>query len=369
MPGAMSHAAPARVAALRGRMDELALDAVVISRPAGMRYFAGFRLAPAELAGHSGTLFVTRDELRILADARYAEQAEYEAPDWELVRTSEALEVELTELFARDDVLRAGLEGEVMSHGTWSRIVAAAPGTELHDVDAEVAELRLVKEPAEIEAIASACALTDRCFTHLLDFVRSGMTELQVAWELERFFRVNGAEGLAFDSIVLAGARASLPHGRPGEATVETGNVLLIDFGCVVDGYRSDMTRTVFIGEPSDELRSLYTIVREAQQKALEAARPGVIGKAVDAAAREHIGQAGYANAFGHGVGHGIGLETHEAPLLRHSAEPLRAGMVFSVEPGIYLPGVTGIRIEDIVALTAGGPRPLTQSSREIIVI
>jgi Xaa-Pro aminopeptidase len=211
--------------------------------------------------------------------------------------------------------------------------------------------------------------LTDACFAHLVNFVKAGMTERQVAWELESFFRGNGAEGLAFDSIVLAGPRAAMPHGRPSDAVIERGNVLLIDFGCAVDGYRSDMTRTVFIGEVPDDIRRYHDAVREAQALAIAGLRHGVNGQEVDAVARERIAREGV-EPYGHGLGHGIGLEVHEPPSLRKTRPyMLEAGMVFSVEPGIYQPGVTGIRIEDIVVLEESGPRLLTDAPREPIVI
>jgi Xaa-Pro aminopeptidase len=195
------------------------------------------------------------------------------------------------------------------------------------------------------------------------------MTEREVAWELEGFFRSHGAEGLAFDTIVLAGPRAAMPHGRPSDARVEAGNVLLIDFGCMVDGYRSDMTRTLLVGEVPDDIRRYHDAVREAQAVATDAIAVGVNGQELDAIARQRIEREGVA-PYGHGLGHGIGRDTHEPPRLRRSeAFELEAGMVFSVEPGIYLPGVTGIRIEDIVALEEAGPRLLTHSPREPIVI
>jgi Xaa-Pro aminopeptidase len=360
---------PGRVALLRGLLDALELDALVVSRAADIRYHSGFSLLPGESAGHSGTLLVTRDAERILADSRYTEQASIEAPDWPLLATTGPIERELAPLFADHDVVRAGLQGEGLTHGEWSRIAAAAPGTELHDVDPEIGALRLRKSPAEVDVIERACALGDRCFEHLRSFIRPGIAEREVAWELDRFFRENGAEGLAFDPIVLAGPRASMPHGRPSDARIEAGNVLLLDFGCVVDGYHSDMTRTLFIGEVPAETRRWYRAVFEAQELAIEALAPGVNGQEVDAVARRRIAVDGV-EPYGHGLGHGIGLETHEPPRLRRTeAYTLEAGMVFSVEPGIYLPGVTGIRIEDIVALDEGGPRLLTRSPRDPVEV
>ena len=361
----------ARLAALRALLDQHELDAILLSRSANKRYYSGFRLGHGEEAtsGFSGTLLVTSDANVILTDSRYTEQAGIEAPGWELVPTSKGLDVELPPLLLQHEVAALGMESSVVSHADWSALAEAAPGVELHAMDEELVPLRIIKTPEEVEAIGRACAITDACFAHLVDFVRAGMTEREVAWELESYFRANGSEGLAFEPIVLAGARAAMPHGRPSDAVIERGNVLLIDFGCAVDGYRSDMTRTVFVGDVPDAISRYHDAVREAQQEAIDALAIGVNGQELDAIARRRIEAEGV-ESYGHGLGHGIGLETHEPPRLRKS-EPyvLEAGMVFSVEPGIYLPGVTGIRIEDIVALEASGARLLTQSPREALVI
>jgi Xaa-Pro aminopeptidase len=371
MPAGLTDARADRLSRLRALLVDLDLDAAVISRAAHMRYFSGFALGRGEEAtsGYSGTLFVTAGEQLVLADSRYIEQAQIEAPSWQLHPTHGTLAEELSDLLGDDDVLHCGLEAQALTHAAWSQIAQLAPGSELHMIDEELAALRIVKEKREIAAIERACTLGDRCLEHLLGVLEAGMTEAELAWELESFLRANGSEALAFDPIVLAGARASMPHGKPSDASIEAGNVLLLDFGCQIDGYRSDMTRTVFLGEPDAEVRELYAIVQRAQQAAIDVLRPGVTGIAADAAAREVIGDAGYGDAFGHGLGHGIGLETHEAPILRQYAEPLQVGMVFSVEPGIYLPGRTGIRIEDIVALEEPGPRLLTRSPRELLVV
>ena len=361
----------ARLSALRALLDQHGLDAILISRSANKRYFSGFRLGDAEgsTSGFSGTLLVTRDARALLADSRYTEQAAIEAPGWEIVPTSGPFHEELPPLLLHHEIGALGMEAAIVTHAAWAALAEAAPGVELHAVDEALVPLRILKTPDEVEAIGRACSLTDRCFAHLLEFVRVGMTEREVALELERWFRTNGAEGLAFEPIVLAGARAAMPHGRPSDAVIERGNVLLIDFGCIVDGYRSDMTRTMFVGEVPERLRGHHEAVREAQQAAIDAIEVGVNGRDIDAIARRRIEAAGV-EPYGHGLGHGIGLETHEPPRLRRTEEyTLEAGMVFSVEPGIYLPGVTGVRIEDIVALEASGPRLLTTSPREALAI
>ena len=362
-------ATDARVERLRALLGERELDGMLISRVANKRYFSGLRLLDEEESSWPGTLLITRDARVILADSRYTEQAEREAPSWEVILTTDGIGQELPPVLERHEVATLGMEAEVVTHADWSALAAAAPGVELHAMDEEIAPLRLSKTDDEVEAIGRACALTDACFAHLVEFIQTGMTEKEVAWELESFFRRNGADGLAFPPIVLAGPRAAMPHGQPSQATVERGNVLLIDFGCKVDGYRSDMTRTVFVGDAPDHVRRVHDAVRSAQAAAMEELAIGVNGQEVDAVARRVITDAGF-EPYGHGLGHGIGLEVHEPPSLRQTRpHTLDAGMVFSVEPGIYQPGVTGVRIEDIVVLEESGPRSLTTSPREPLVI
>jgi Xaa-Pro aminopeptidase len=362
-------ATDARVARLRSILDERELDGMLISRLANKRYFSGLRLMAEEESTWPGTLLVTRDAKLLLADSRYTEQAEREAPGWEVILTTGGIGENLPSILERLEVVSLGLEAEVMTHADWAGLAAAAPGVELHAMDDEIVPLRLLKTDDELDAIARACALGDAGFAHLLEFVQPGMAENEVAWELEAFFRANGAEGLAFPTIALAGPRAAMPHGQASEATIEPGNVLLLDFGCTVDGYRSDMTRTLFVGDVPDHVRRAHDAVRSAQSAAMEAIAVGVNGQEIDAVARRVIIDAGF-EPYGHGLGHGIGLEVHEPPSLRHNrAYTLEAGMAFSVEPGIYEPGVTGVRIEDIVVLEESGLRSLTNAPREPLVI
>jgi Xaa-Pro aminopeptidase len=365
----MTVGAATRLDRARAILGEIELDGLLVSRAAAKRWLSGFILHAGEelTSGYSGTLLLTGEAKLVLADGRYVEQASGECPGWEVRRTSAHIEDELPTLAAELGVARLGAEARVLSHADWAAIQAA--GLELIPVDEPLAALRLVKDADEVAATERACALTDRCFAHLLDFVRPGMAEREVAWELEGWFRANGAEALAFEPLVLVGARAAMPHGRPSDAKVATDQVLLIDFGCQVDGYRSDMTRTIFLSEPDAETRRRYEAVHQAQQLAFEAAAPGVIGSDLDRIARQHLASVGLGEAFAHGLGHGIGLETHEAPVLKDWHRPLATGMVFTLEPGVYLPGEIGIRIEDDIHLSDAGPRRLTETPRELLVL
>lgn len=362
---------PARLAALRALAADRDVDGVFIQNRTTSRYLSGFALRRGDelTSGYSGSLLVTPDRAVVLVDNRYLEQAHAEVSGWEIVLANDPLPAALPPILRDARVARLGMEADRTSHAHWEVLRAAAPEMALVAVEGALAELRIVKSPAEVEAIGRACALGDRAFDHLCGAVRPGMTERAVARLIAEYFEDNGAEDLAFDSIVLVGARASMPHGTPDDTPVRAGDVLLLDFGCQVDGYRSDMTRTVFVGEPSENARARLAAVAGAQRAALDAVAVGAPASAPHRAAQGFLAAAGYPDAFSHGVGHGIGLDTHEPPQLKTSDAPLRAGMVFSIEPGLYLPGDIGIRIEDIVALTDDGPRLLTGSPREGVVI
>jgi Xaa-Pro aminopeptidase len=367
----VSRGAPtgSRLEGARAALEGLEADALLISRPAMMRWLAGFILEPGEEhnSGYSGTLLVSRDAAVVLADGRYREQAEAACVGWDVRLTTDPIHNELPRVASSLGVRLLAAEAEVLPHAAWAAIEAA--GLPLVAADDRLRGLRAVKDADEVAAIGRACALTDACFAHLLAAISPGMTERAAAWELERWFRENGAEALAFTPLVLAGARASMPHGHPGETVVERGQALLIDFGCQVDGYRSDMTRTIFFGEPDAETRRRYDAVLGAQEAARSAAAPGVIGADLDRIARAHLADAGLGEAFTHGLGHGIGLETHEPPMLKLWQQPLQAGMVFTLEPGVYFPGDGGIRIEDDVLLTDAGAVRLTEAPRDLLVV
>jgi Xaa-Pro aminopeptidase len=375
-------ARPGRLVRLRARYAEAGIDTYFGVRREHMRFLTGFTLGEGEekVAGHSGQFFVSGEEVVVLADSRYTIQARREAPEARLAEAYGNLPERWPELLRSVGARRVGVEAGFVSHALWERLAAAAPDVELIPIEGWIEADRAVKEPAEIERIAAACAVADRALATLLPEIRPGVTEATLALRLEWLMRTGGAEALAFEVACLAGPEAALPHGAPGDRPVLDGSVLLFDFGAQVAGYRSDMTRTLFVGEPSARDLAVYELVGRAQAagiSALEAAVAGggdlPSGRAVDAVARDIIAAAGHGEHFGHGTGHGIGLATHEAPSLGKTAADtaLPSPTVFSVEPGVYLDGEMGVRIEDLVVLdaSAGRVERLTRFPRDVLVV
>lgn len=379
-------ARPVRLARLRERLVAEGIDVYFGLRPEHMRWLTGFALAAGEdrVAGHSGQFLIGAERLIVVTDSRYTIQARREAPGAVIEEIGYELARAWSSLLAGLGARRVAVEAEAVPHALWERLAAAAPNVELVPIEGWVEPMRAVKAPGELERVAAACAVADRALAALLPEIRPGVTERDLALRLEWLIRTGGAEALAFDVACLAGAEAALPHGSPGDRPVEAGAVLLFDFGAQVEGYRSDMTRTLFVGEPRASDLDLYRLVASAQQAGIDAiaasaartARDGsplISGRAIDATAREVIEAAGHGAHFGHGLGHGIGLATHEAPSLSRSAadDPLPSPTVFSVEPGVYLDGETGIRIEDLVHLDAerGLVGRLTAFPRDVLAL
>jgi Xaa-Pro aminopeptidase len=346
-----------------------------------MRWLTGFTLAEGEakVAGHSGRFLVGEGSVTLVTDSRYTVQARREAGDAVVDEIGYDLPAAWPRLLAEVGARRVAVEASAVSHALWERLAAAVPDVELVPVDGWVEAMRAVKTPDEIERIAAACAVADRALAALLPEVRAGVTEHDLALRLEWLIRTGGAEALAFEVACLAGPEAALPHGTPGARPVRSGAVLLFDFGAQVEGYRSDMTRTLFVGEPAERDLRVYDLVRRSQQAAIEALEERVAagtvpdGRVLDAIARGVIDAERVWPAYGHGLGHGIGLATHEEPRLSRSAPetPLPSPTVFSVEPGIYLEGETGVRIEDLVHLDAarGIVELITRFPREVLVL
>ncbi|MGZ9276470.1 MAG: M24 family metallopeptidase [Candidatus Limnocylindrales bacterium] len=375
-------ARPARLDRLRGRFAAAGIDAYFGVRREHMRYLTGFTLADGEetSAGTSGQFLVTPDAVVVLADSRYTIQARREAIDARIVEVYGDLPARWPELLGSIGARRVAVEAGFVPHATWQRLAAAAPDVELVPIEGWVEADRATKEPAELERVAAACAVADRALAALLPKIRPGVTEADLALRLEWLMRTGGAEALAFDVACLSGPEAALPHGAPGDRPVLDRNVLLFDFGAQVEGYRSDMTRTLFVGEPTERDLAVYDLVARALSAAIGAMVGGVAGgggvpsgRTVLGFARQVIVDAGHGDHFGHGTGHGIGLATHEAPSLGASATdlPLPSPTVFSVEPGVYLDGEMGVRIEDLIAIdtAAGTVERFTRFPRDVVVV
>ena len=376
---------PARLARLRGRFAEAGVDGYFGVRREHMRYLTGFTLGEGEekVAGNSGQFLVGSEDVAVLADSRYTIQVRREAPEARLFEAYNDLPARWPELMASIDARRVAVEAGFVSQAAWGRLAAAAPDVELVPVEGWIEADRATKEPAEVERIAAACAVADRALATLLPEIRPGATEAELALRLEWLIRTGGAEALAFEVACLAGPEAALPHGAPGDRPIIEGSVLLFDFGAQVAGYRSDMTRTLFVGEPTARDLEVYETVARAQAAAIAAIETAVAlrradgdlptGRTIDGIARDVITAAGHGDHFGHGTGHGIGLATHEGPSLGRLAPEtaLPTPTVFSVEPGIYLEGEMGVRIEDLVVLDADAGRVerLTLFPREVLVV
>jgi Xaa-Pro aminopeptidase len=361
-------------------MAQEGVDAWFGVRAEHMRWLTGFTLGPGEKpsAGHSGEFLVSADAMTVLVDSRYAIQARREAPDAAVDEIGYDLAGAWARLVGAVGARRVGMEADAIPHAVWAKLAETAPDVELVPADGWVEAMRAVKTPDEIERIAAACAVADRALAALLPDIRPGVTEHDLALRLEWLMRTGGAECLAFDVACLSGPEAALPHGSPGHRPVLDRAVLLFDFGAQVGGYRSDMTRTLFIGEPTERDLGVYETVARSQQAAIDALAAAVDassplpdGRSIDAIARAAIEADGRWPAYGHGLGHGIGLSTHEKPSLSRAAPetPLPSPTVFSVEPGIYLDGQTGVRIEDLVHLDVSSSvcELLTRFPRDVI--
>lgn len=375
-------ARPHRVARLRARFEAAGIDAYFGIRREHMRYLTGFVLEDGEekVAGTSGQFLVSGSEVVVQADSRYDIQARRQAVGARIVDAPRNLADGWASLVGSVGARRVGVEAALVPYAVWRRLEAAAPDVELVAVEGWVEADRAVKEPDELERVAAACAVADRALAGLLPQVRPGALERDLALALEWAIRTGGAEALAFPPTCLVGPNAALPHGAPGGDAVATGQVVLFDFGAQVDGYRSDMTRTLFVGEPAERDLAVYELVARAQAAAiaqLEACVSGELtlpsGRDLDRVARDVIERDGRWAPYTHGLGHGIGLQTHELPSLGLTAleTPLPSPTVTSVEPGIYLEDQTGVRIEDLVLVDAAAGRVerLTQFPREVLTL
>ena len=351
-----------RIEKLRALMEKAIIDAYLVTSPANLRYLTNF-------TGTAGMALITLEQAFFITDFRYIEQASEQIQGMTIIQHQGDIVSEILKLMESESVNVLGFEDAVMTYADYS-IFEEVIGAELAPASGLIEKLREQKDDGEIAIIEKACAIADEGFDHVLKMIRPGMTEIEVANQLDFYMRSLGASGTSFETIVASGARSALPHGVASEKMIEQGELITLDFGCVYQGYVSDITRTFAIGDPGQQLKDIYQIVLEAQKKVLEVAQAGVTGSQLDAVARDFISEAGYGEAFGHSTGHGIGMEIHEGPnISRSNDEPLMEGNVITDEPGIYLPGLGGVRIEDDLVILAEGNRILTQSPKELIIL
>jgi Xaa-Pro aminopeptidase len=354
-----------RIAALVAQLPESRVDGILISSIANIRYLTGF-------SGSSAILIVTPQDATLITDFRYKTQVTEEVGDSvSVLIDSESLWLSLWKHLGRSAGLKViGFESAHLPHRDFERLLEAGARWQWRPLEDMVESLRQRKDKQEVELITRAAAVATTALQKTLPHISAGMSEYTIAGILEKELREAGSEGFPFATIVATGPRSALPHARTSARTVQKGEFLLIDYGAVVDGYCSDITRTFVVGAAGMRERELYGVVRSANELARLGIKAGMKGKDADAIARSHIERAGYGAEFGHGLGHGIGLQVHESPRLSRSAEAaLPTGTVVTVEPGIYIPGWGGVRIEDDVYLSTDGPKVLTHFTRDLVEI
>ena len=350
-----------RLNVVREKMEEKKVNALLVTHRPNVLYLSGF-------TGTSGFLLVTLEEALLYTDFRYLQQAGEQVSAFEIVKVENYVDYShLSGQLTRSGLKHLAVEESHFSLREFNILKNAAPGIELLPLNNFLEEIRAVKEEGEIELIARAAGIADEAWQELLPLLKPGISELEVACELEYRLRKRGSEKVPFEFIVASGERSALPHGVAGERIISEGELVTVDFGAVYGGYCSDMTRTFVLGEPSEKQREIYELVRDAQDMAFKMTAAGQQGAAVDAVVRRYFQQYGYDAYFGHGLGHGVGLEVHELPVLSPKGqETLQEMMVFSIEPGIYIENWGGVRIEDLVVLRPEGLQVLTRSARTL---
>ena len=353
-----------QIARIREELNKRGLDALLITDEKNQRYAAGFPFT-------DGAVLVGKEKAFLITDSRYIEAAQQQAEGAEvrLFDKVHPLTMKLREALGEIGAERIAAEDQSLSHAAflgWEKKL----GTKLEGVGDLFAVLRAVKTEEEIASMIHAQRISEAALDEVLHIIKPGMTEREVAAELVYRMLRHGSEGNSFDPIVVTGAKTSMPHGVPGDKVIRTGDFVTMDFGCLKDGYCSDMTRTVAVGEATDEMKNVYYTVLKAQLAGIAAARAGVLGKDIDAAARKVITDAGYGEYFGHGFGHCLGLDIHEPPTAGPTGNmPLPAGSLSSAEPGIYLPGRFGVRIEDVMIIREDHAEVITKAPKSELII
>ena len=340
--------------------EKFKIDAVLIKNLENIRYLSGF-------TGSSAMLLITKGKNFLLTDFRYIEQAKHESSGFDIIKVDDYYDALLT-LVKKFNIKKLGFESAFVSYEQYEKIKKIIEDIVLIPTKEIVEQFRMIKDDSEIEIIKQAVSIADKSWNEIIKRIEAGMTEVELAIELEFIMRKFGAESKAFDIIVASGFRGALPHGVASNKIIEHGDMVTIDFGAKYKGYNSDMTRNFIIGKPTKKQLAIYEIVLEAQLAGIDKAKPGVYAFEVDKACRDIIKRYGYSDYFGHGTGHGVGLSVHEAPRVsqKEKSTVLEPGMIITIEPGIYLPDWGGVRIEDMILITSGGCEVLTKAKKKI---
>jgi len=352
-----------RIARVREDMRDLGLDALIVSSLSNIRFLSGF-------SGSNALSIITSKEIFFITDSRYALQSKDEVKRWRRFITTRSLAAEASQQALLAGCRRVGFESHYVTHAQYRAFKKLFPRKSFVPTEEIVENIALVKDQEELGSIREAVAISDRVFTEVIKCIRPGVTELDVAAEISYLHKRNGAEHDAFEPIVASGERAAFPHARATSRRIKRGDMVVLDFGCACGGYHSDITRTIAVGRVLHQGREIYHVVLDAQQEAIMAAKGGMLAKELDGIARKLIASRGYGRYFTHSLGHGLGLRAHERPRVSAlSNERLQAGSVITIEPGVYLPGVGGVRIEDDVLLTSTGCEVLNTAPKELMIV
>ena len=341
-------------------LERESLDALLVMSAENRRYLS-------EFTGSSGALIITKETRFLMSDFRYKAQGAEQAEEFEFILQEKGLLESIVSFMNSKGLKRIGFEGEHVNYNTYSQL---SKSFDVVPLTGEVEKIRLIKTDEELDLIIKACEIADQSYEYILTYVKAGMTELEVKNELEAHMTSLGASGPSFDTIVASGHRGALPHGVASDKVIEDGDMVTLDFGAWYKGYASDITRTFAVGSVSPEMEEIYNIVLESQLKSLDEIKAGMTGKEADSIARDVISAKGHGEHFGHSLGHGLGLEVHELPgLSQKSTMTLEPGMVITIEPGIYVDGLGGVRIEDDAVVTEKGLKKLTHSSKKLFIV
>lgn len=352
-----------RLETIRSKIKENEIDGILITKRENYTYLSGF-------TGSSAYLVITSDSADLITDFRYIEQATKQAPLFNIIKYKGNVAIEINNALKRNNVEKLGFESIDLTYDKYEDYSSKFEVKELIPLKNIIESIRMIKDSEELQFIKKAVEIADGAFLNVLPLIKPGILETEVSAEIEYFMKKQGAQGSSFQTIVASGARSAMPHGVASNKEIKNGDVIIMDYGAIYQGYCSDITRTIFLGKPDEKMTKIYDIVLRAQKEALNGAHKGLKGREIDSIAREIINNSGYEKNFGHGLGHGVGLEIHEEPRFAPSDDnTMENGMVVTVEPGIYVEGYGGVRIEDMIVIKDDQPEILTRATKELIVL